>query len=78
MGRGVAASISASAHQAGWALARRTLLGMGLLLAFLQYYLINVYIQIVFMPSLAFPGPASNMPLQRSMLELLRSLTSLR
>ena len=73
--RQIRAATLASPSRTGWTFARRTVLATGLLLSFLQYYLIDVYVQIISMPSITFLAAPSNPPLQRSMLELLRSLT---
>ena len=57
----------------GWAIARQATLGIGLLIAVLQYYLIDIYVQILSMQRVQFlnPDPA---PLQKSALELLHLL----
>ena len=53
-----------------WTLARHALLGTGLVLAVLQYYLMNVYVEIVSMQGVQFFNPAG--AVQRSALEVLR------
>lgn len=59
-----------------WAIAKHATLGVGLLIAVLQYYLIDVYVQIISMQRVQFLNPeATPMPQTiRSALEVLRLL----
>ena len=54
-----------------WAIAKHAVLGAGLLIAVLQYYLIDIYVEIVSMQRVQFIDPADS-SLHRSALELLR------
>lgn len=58
-----------------WMLARRATLAAGLVLAFLQYYLIDIYVQIMSLPSITLGNPTDAKPAQQSMLALLRLFT---
>ena len=53
-----------------WTIARRATLGVGLLIAVLQYYLIDVYVQIGSLQRVEFLNP-DPLPLRKSALELL-------
>ncbi len=53
-----------------WAVAKQALLGVGLLIAVLQYYLIDVYVQILALQRLQVFNPVQPV-LHRSALELL-------
>jgi hypothetical protein len=59
-----------------WTIARHATLGVGLLLAALQYYLIDIYVQILSMQRLQFLNPEATpvQLLQRSAREVLRFL----
>lgn len=54
-----------------WAIARQAVLGFGLLIAVLQYYLIDIYVEIVSMQRVQFINPADS-ALHRSALEAIR------
>ena len=54
-----------------WAVAKHAVLGVGLLIAVLQYYLIDIYVEIVSMQRVLFLSPAGS-ALRRSALEALR------
>ena len=54
-----------------WALAKQAVLGVGLLIAVLQYYLIEIYVEILSMQRVQFINPADS-ALRRSALELVR------
>lgn len=55
-----------------WTIAKNALLGAGLLIAVLQFYLIDIYVEIASMQRVQFLNPAEP-ALVRSALELLRS-----
>ena len=55
-----------------WAIAKHATLAVGLLIAVLQYYLIDIYVQILSMQRVQFIDPADS-SLHRSALEAIRS-----
>jgi hypothetical protein len=57
-----------------WTIIRHATLGVGLLIAALQYYLIDIYVQIASLQRVQFLTPDAAPALQRSALELLRLL----
>jgi hypothetical protein len=54
-----------------WTIAKQAVLGAGLVMAALQYYLIHVYVEIASMPRVQFFNPL-DAALHRSGVELLR------
>lgn len=56
-----------------WAVAKHAVLGVGLLIAVLQYYLIDIYVEILSMQRVLFLSPAGS-TLRRSALEAIRYL----
>lgn len=56
----------------GWAIGRHVSLALGLLIAVLQYYLIDIYVQIVSMQHVQFLTPETVPVLRKSALEVLR------
>ena len=54
-----------------WAIAKQAVLGFGLLIAVLQYYLIDIYVEILSMQRVQFINPADS-SLRRSALEAIR------
>ena len=54
-----------------WAVAKHAVLGVGLLIAVLQYYLIDIYVEIATMQRVLFISPAGP-ALRRSALEAFR------
>jgi hypothetical protein len=55
-----------------WAIAKQAVLGVGLLIAVLQYYLIDIYVEILSLQRVQFINPADSALLRRSALELVR------
>jgi hypothetical protein len=55
-----------------WAIARHASLAVGLLIAVLQYYLIDIYVQIFAMQRVQFLTPETAPVLRKSALEVLR------
>ena len=54
-----------------WAIAKQAVLGFGLLIAVLQYYLIDIYVEIASMQRVQFLNPADS-ALIRSSVQVLR------
>ena len=59
-----------------WIALRQAVLGLALVLAFLQYYLLDVYVQIISLPSITFLGPSGHEAAHQSAVELLLLLFS--
>lgn len=60
-----------------WTIARHATLGVGLLIAILQYYLIDIYVQILSLQRVEFLNPdalPAASSIRRSALEVLRLL----
>lgn len=56
-----------------WAIVKHATLGVGLLIAVLQYYLIDIYVQVASLQGVQFFNPVAP-PVRKSALELLRLL----
>ena len=56
-----------------WAIVKHATLGVGLLIAVLQYYLIDIYVQVASLQGMQFFTPVAA-PVRKSALELLRLL----
>lgn len=57
-----------------WTLARHAMLGVGLVIALLQYYLIDIYVQIATLPGVRFVSPGELPALKTSAASLLSAL----
>jgi hypothetical protein len=57
-----------------WAIVKHATLGVGLLIAVLQYYLIDIYVQVASLQGMQFFNPVAA-PVRKSALELLRLLS---
>ena len=55
-----------------WTIARHASLAVGLLIALLQYYLIDIYVQILSMQHVQFLTPETAPVLRKSAVEVLR------
>ena len=58
-----------------WAVVKHATLAFGLLIAVLQYYLIDIYVQILALQRVKYVTPAALPALRRSALEVLRFLS---
>ena len=58
-----------------WTLARHAMLGVGLVIALLQYYLIDIYVQIATMPGVHFLNPGELPAMKTSAAGILRVLS---
>lgn len=73
--RGGAQGAQPGRAQRRWAIVKHATLAVGLLIAVLQYYLIDIYVQILSLQRVQYLTPAALPALRRSALEVLRFLS---
>ena len=73
--RSKAQSAQPGGTRRGWAIAKHATLAVGLLIAVLQYYLIDIYVQILSLQRVQYLTPEALPALRRSALDVLRCLS---